>query len=230
MRKGRILIVEDETDVLDANRIYLENEGYEVVCAINLKEAHNIVWEKPPDIILLDVLLPDGSGYDFCKEIRKLTAAPIIFLTCMDSTDNIKGGFSLGADDYITKPYNMDILNARIAARLRSSNFQQGGIITLPPLKINLHIGKVWMNGKEIALSMKEIQLLAFFAENIGREFMPDEIYQNVWGEEPIASNNTVRVHISNLRSKLRLFDEAFFEITLTPSRGYSFIRTKAEV
>ena len=226
MRKPRILIVEDETDVLDVNRAYLESEGYEVVCAINLKEARNAVWEFPPDLILLDVLLPDGSGYDFCAEIRKQTAAPILFLTCMGSNEQIVGGFSLGADDYITKPYNIDILGARIAARLRVSG-SRGGIVSLPPLKIDLHTGKVWMDGREIVLSAKETQLLAFFAQNAGRGFSPDDIYRRVWGELPLGSNNnTVRVHISNLRSKLRLDGAAPFEIGLTPEKEYIFLRT----
>lgn len=228
MKKSRILIVEDETDVLDANRLYLENEGYDVICAINLKEAQNAIWEYPPDLILLDVLLPDGSGYDFCKKIRTVTAAPIIFLTCMDSNEQIVNGFSLGADDYITKPYNMDILSARIAARLRTSN-SGNGIISLPPLKIDLHTGKVWNGDEEILLSTKELQLLAFFVRNIGLEFLPEEIYQNVWGEVPVHEiSNTIRVHISNLRSKLQLDDRAPFEICLTPNKGYLFLRNEA--
>ena len=224
MRKARILVVEDETDVLEANRLFLEAEGYEVACAINLKEARNILWERPPDLILLDVLLPDGSGYDFCGEIRGRTAAPILFLTCMNSSEQIVGGFSLGADDYITKPYSMDILSARVAARLRGAG---GGVIALPPLKIDLHTGKVWMDREEIALSARETQLLAFFAENIGREFALEEIYRKVWGETPAGSSgNTVRVHISNLRSKLRLGGGAPFEISLAPGKGYVFLRT----
>lgn len=227
MRKKRILIVEDEFDVLEANRIFLESEGYEVYTAINLKEARNSVWEQPPDLILLDVLLPDGTGYDFCTEIRKVTAAPIIFLTCMDDTNDIISGFSLGADDYITKPYNMDILSARIAARLGKS--RSAGIISLPPLKIDLHTGKVKMKDEEIVLSTKEMQLLAFFAENTGQEFLPDEIYHRVWGETPgRTTNNTIRVHISNLRSKLRLDEDTPFEIVLTPNKGYMLLRTRA--
>lgn len=224
MRKRKILIVEDETDVLDANRVFLESEGYEVVCAINLSEARNAVWEQPPDLILLDVILPDGSGYDFCKEIRSFTAAPIIFLTCLNENEQIVDGFALGADDYITKPYNMDILKARISARLRTSG-SGSGIIALPPLKIDLHTGKVWLNGEEVILSAKETQLLAFFAENIGRSFLPDEIYSAVWGEAIVGRNNTVRVHISNLRSKLHLDDGAAFEINLTPDKAYIFQR-----
>ncbi len=227
MQKSRILIVEDETDVLDANKLYLELEGYEVFGAINLKEARNILWEYPPDLILLDVLLPDGSGYDFCKEIRQITSAPIIFLTCMDSNEQIVNGFSLGADDYITKPYNMDILSSRIAARLRS-NHSGRGIISLPPLKIDLHTGKVWLGNTEVVLSTKEMQLLAFFAENVGREFSPEDIYQNVWGEIPLHGvSNTIRVHISNLRSKMSFDDEASFEINLTPNKRYIFLKNK---
>ncbi len=226
MRKDRILIVEDETDVLDANRMHLEMEGYEVVCAINLHEARNAVWEQPPDLILLDVLLPDGSGYDFCGEVRKFTAAPILFLTCMGSSEQIVGGFALGADDYITKPYNMDVLSARIAARLRVGNTS---VVALPPLRIDLHTGRVHLGKREVVLSGKEMQLLAFFAKNAGREFTADEIYRAVWDDNPTpAARNTVRVHISNLRSKLRLDDGAPFAISLTSGKKYMFFRAGA--
>ena len=224
MRKPRILIVEDETDVLEANRLFLEAEGYEVICAINLKEARNVLWERPPDLILLDVLLPDGSGYDFCGEVRGRTSASIIFLTCMNSDEQIVDGFTRGADDYITKPYSMDILSARIAARLRGA----GGAISLPPLKIDLRSGKVRMGEDEVALSARETRLLAFFAGGIGQEFTLEEIYRNVWGESPSeSSGNTVRVHISNLRGKLKLGDNAPFEISTTPGKGYVFLRTE---
>lgn len=224
MRKQRILIVEDETDVLDANCMFLESKGYEVLSAINLKEARNAVWEYPPDLILLDVMLPDGSGYDFCQEIKKYTAAPIIFLTCLNSREQILNGFSLGGDDYITKPYSMDILEARVVARLRNTTLGSG-IISLPPLKIDLHTSKVWLNGEEIVLSGKETQLLAFFAKNVGMSFLPEEIYQAVWGETTSTMNNTIRVHISNLRSKLRLNQDTSFEINLTPDKRYIFQR-----
>ena len=226
MKKARILIVEDETDVLRANRLYLEQEGYEVIAAATVHDAQNAVWEQPPDLIVLDVMLPDGSGYDFCKEIRKITTAPIIFLTCMDSKENIIGGLELGADDYITKPFSLDILSARIAAQLRRGGLSRGAIV-LPPLRIDLRVGKAQLYGEELGLSSKELQLLAFFAENTGREFTPEEIYRAVWDEELGASySNTVRVHISNLRSKLRLDDAAPFEICLTPNKGYTFIKT----
>jgi len=126
MRKPRILIVEDETDVLKANRLFLEAEGYEVTCAINLKEARNVLWERPPDLILLDVLLPDGSGYDFCGEVRGRTSASIIFLTCMNSNEQIVDGFTRGADDYITKPYSMLVNLVSNAAQ-----HTQNGAITI---------------------------------------------------------------------------------------------------
>lgn len=226
MRKARILMVEDETDVLYINKKHLEKEGWEVIGVSTIHEAKNCIWENPPDVILLDIVLPDGSGKEFCRELHKTTTAPVIFLTCMDQTEHVVEGFSFGGDDYITKPYNLDILSARIQAQLRRSGFYRGDVIELPPLSINLHTGKVSLDRVDIILSQKEIQLLAFFAQNAGREFSTEEIYRAVWGEEFAVATHTVRVHISNLRNKLKLDDTSPFELTLTSRKKYIFLRT----
>jgi DNA-binding response OmpR family regulator len=230
MRKTRILIVEDEADILEANRIYLEGEGYEPFCAINLKEARNILWETPPDLILLDVMLPDGSGFSFMPEIHRATSAPVIFLTAMGEAQDIVDGLALGADDYVTKPYSMAVLRARIEARLRAAGAGRK-VIEAPPFAIDLFSGKVTKGGRKIALTSKETQMFAFFAEHIGRELSPEEIYAAVWGADeamPDSMRNTVRVHISNLRGKLRLDDGAPFEIAFTQGKNYAFLRTGA--
>lgn len=226
LQKSKILVVEDEPDVLRIIEKHLVQEGHRVIAVSTLNDAMNVLWETPPDLILLDVMLPDGSGFEFCSKIKKITTAPIIFLTCMADTSDILKGFKIGADDYITKPFNLDILSARVASRLRQSGSYRNGVIELPPLYINLQTGRVTLKGKEIMLSQKELQLLALFADNAGREFSAEEIYHAIWRENKIASINTVRVHISNLRSKLQLDQASSFEITLTPSKGYMFIKT----
>ena len=224
MRKERILLVGGDNGAPEAVLGALEAAGFEAARAAGLKQARNILWERPPDLILLDALLPDGSGLDFCAEIRGRTAAPIILLSRGDDSGEIARGFALGADDCVAKPIDLEVLGARIAARLRP---RRG--ITLPPLRVDLHTGKVWMAGEAVALSARETQLLAFFAENMGREFAPGDIYRHVWGEAPTQSSaNTLRVHISNLRGKLKLGCGAPFEITTTPARGYIFLRTVA--
>ena len=226
MRKARILMIEDETDVLALNKAHFESQGYEVFCAKTLAEARASVYECPPDLILLDVLMPDGSGYDFCAEIRGLTAAPIIYLTCMGRDEDAVRGFALGGDDYVSKPYSLDVLSARIAASLRRSGLVNAGRIEKPPLVIDHLSGHVTLGGQEIQLSQKEKQLLSFMICNAGLEFSVAELFEAVWGAgEP---GGTVRNHISNLRKKLSDANgNEYFEISLTYNKGYTFTQTK---
>ena len=226
MRKARILMIEDETDVLALNRTHFESQGYEVFCARTLAEARASVYEYPPDIILLDVLMPDGSGYDFCAELRGLTAAPIIYLTCMGRDEDAIRGLTLGGDDYVSKPYSLDMLGARVSAALRRCGLVNAGRIEKPPLVIDHLSGLVTLDGEEIQLSQKEKQLLSFLICHAGHEFSAAELYTAVWGAgEP---GSTVRSHVSNLRKKLRNKDGSeYFEICLTRSRGYSFVQTR---
>lgn len=230
MRSGlngrHILIVEDEEKVLTLNRKRLCEQGYSVSGAGSLAEARTEVWERPPDLLILDVLLPDGSGYDFCREFRKISSAPVLFLTCMDKDADVIRGLSCGGDDYLTKPYNFGVLSARIAAMLRRSGGNTG-VIELPPLYIDLRTGKVTLSGKDIQLSPKETQLLAYFASNAGRGFTTDELYRTIWGEDGGVSVATVKTHISKLRSKLNLDDAGVFELSFTPERKYIFVKVR---
>jgi len=224
-RKVRILLVEDETDVLNINEKYLTKKGYEVLCADTLHKARNLLWEYPPDLILLDVLLPDGSGYVFCTQIRKYSNAPVIFLTCMGETDNIVNGFSLGGDDYIVKPYRFEVLEARITAQLRRRGIGNG-LLELPPLFMNITSGTVILDGNEILLNRKEFQLLVYLVENRGLEISPSQIYEAVWGCSSETMGNTVKMTVSRLRQKLNLEETGCFELSTTASQGYLFLRT----
>lgn len=230
MRKPRILMIEDETDVLALNRKHLEPQGYEIHCAKTLEEARACLYEYPPDLILLDVLMPDGSGYDFCAEVRKNTTAPILYLTCMGRDEDAVRGLLAGGDDYIAKPYSLDVLSVRVIAALRRSGFVSAGRIEKPPLVIDLLSGRVTLDGVEISLTQKEMQLLGFLACHAGREFSPAEIYAAVWGEGGAASSDahTVRSYISKLRKKIRA-GKGHFDILLTPGKGYLFMRTGFE-
>jgi DNA-binding response OmpR family regulator len=225
MEKTTLLMVEDEADVLRVNQLHLSRQGYMIHTAQTLEEARRRLWENPPDLILLDVMLPDGSGLDFCGEIRQTSTAPIIMLTCLENVDLMVTALANGADDYITKPYNLNVLSARVSALLRRSGALRRGVIDFPPLSIDLRTGRGTMEGEDLILTQKELQLLAFFVENAGREFTSDEIYQHVWGEDATVPTNTVRVHISNLRNKLHLNQNAEFEIIRTPGKRYLFQR-----
>ncbi len=221
MKQARILLIEDETDILSLNTRHLRAQGFEVLTAETLAAARAIVYEQPPDLFILDVQLPDGSGFDFCAEMRGITTAPIIYLTCLDAeSDEIKG-LTSGGDDYITKPYSLDVLCARVMTMLRRSD--SFGRIELPPLYIDLQLGRATLSGAELPLSPKELHLLAFLAGNAGRAFAPEELYQIVWGNTAGTPVNTVKMHISNIRQKLRLDDASAFELSLTPDRKYRF-------
>ena len=224
MQQPRILMVEDETDILAVNRAYFESQGYAVCCAKTLKEARAAIYENPVDLILLDVLLPDGSGYDFCAEIRSLTTAPVIFLTCMGRDEDTIRGLGLGGDDYVTKPYTLSVLSARIVAALRRRGITGAGRIEKPPLVIDHFTGTITLNGEVISLSQKEMQLLSFLVCHAGQEFTSDQLYNSIWGAG--SSPGTIRTHIANLRKKLMVGSE-FFEIALTSSRGYMFVQTR---
>lgn len=229
MRKAKILMVEDESDVLALNKAHLEGQGYSVLPARTLAEARNILWEHAPDFVLLDVLMPDGSGFDFCAEVRKISTAPILYLTCMDGDEDIVRGLCKGGDDYLTKPYNLDVLSARVHAQLRRAGFTDAGRIELHPLVVDFLSGCATLYGKPIELSPKELQMLGFFASHAGREFTAEALYEALWGGVPHNVENTVKPHISRLKMKFPFGDGCPFELRVTRKKGYVFVRTMVE-
>ena len=224
MRRPRILLVEDEDDILQVNTRHLAGQGYEVTAAQTLKEAREAVLRQPPDLVLLDVMLPDGSGYDFCRELRTLSTAPVIYLTSLGEKDHVLQGLLTGGDDYITKPYDLDVLSARVMAQLRRSGLQGAGRIDMPPLSINLQNGTATLDGKPVPLTQKELQLLAYLVSHAGRECPAAELYEAVWNAPSNTSTHTVTAHISSIRSKLGLDLESPFEIRYTSNKCYMFL------
>ncbi|MDL2274070.1 response regulator transcription factor [Oscillospiraceae bacterium OttesenSCG-928-G22] len=226
MRQARILLVEDETDVLSLNQKHFEAQGYEVHCAKTLAEARAVIYEYPPDLILLDVLMPDGSGYDFCAELRKKTLVPILYLTCMGQDEDAIRGLMAGGDDYITKPYNLHVLSARVISALRRGGFPGAGRIEKPPLAIDLLSGRVTMGGKEFALTQKEMQILGYLVCYAGREISAESLSEALWRGH--ISPSAVRTHISNLRKKLLEVDGGkYFDISQSLGQGYMFTQIK---
>ena len=223
----KILLVEDEVDIQRANEVFLSARGYKVYCAETLERAQHILWENPPDLILLDVMLPDGSGFDFCREVRKTSTIPIIFLTAMGADGNIIGGLAMGGDDYIVKPYNMEIMGARVAAQLRRHGYSES-IINLPPLTINLTSGRAFMNNNDLDLTPKEYQLLVFLVENRGQIVSQHRIYSAIWNSPAYTMGGTVRKHISRLRRKMSIKRDGvnYFEIS-SSEHGYRFLQVR---
>jgi DNA-binding response OmpR family regulator len=169
------------------------------------------------------VLLPDGSGYELCAELRPITAAPIIYLTALGHDRAVVKGLEAGGDDYIAKPFSLEVLTARINAQLRRVGSPRAARIDLPPLHLDFVSGKVTLEGRPIKLSKIELQLLGYFAANAGIGATQDELLRAVWGDESGLPTNTVRQHISSLRRKLNLDAASAFELVHTSDKRYVF-------
>jgi DNA-binding response OmpR family regulator len=226
-RPARILVVEDETELRGVMERHLTGLGYEVLGAGTLGEARAALWEYQPDLLLLDVMLPDGSGYDLCAQMRGLTSAPIIYVTSLAKNSDTVRGLAAGGDDYITKPFDLDVLAARVAAQLRRLGAPGAGRIDLPPMHLDLVAGRVTLEGETITLTPRELALLAYFAANAGRGLTQQELLRAVWSDTSGVPTNTVRTHISSLRRKLHLDGASPFELALTPDRRYVFHRLR---
>jgi len=201
----RILLVEDEENILFAVKRYLENAGYAVFPASTLSEARASLHDDL-DLILLDLNLPDGDGFAFLDLVRENSSIPIICLTVRDSDGDIIRGLDSGADDYITKPFKLPVLKARIETVLRrvkkDPEFQS--ILQSDGVTLDKNLKKVFIDQREEELSLKEFQLLCLFMENPGRTLTRELIIDIVWGlESDFVYDNTLSVNIRRLRHKL---------------------------
>ena len=220
---AHILLVEDDTDIMQINRSFLEKEGYCVHCADSVQQASFLLEECIPDLVLLDVMLPDGNGMDFCRILRQKTQAPVIFLTARDENDSVIMGFRSGGDDYITKPYDLNVLKARIEAQLRKNSQQevQHPRIALPYLTVDLFAGTAILDGNETSLPQRELQILYLLASCIGSRISYHEIYKAIYGCDVEDSKNTIRVNISRLKKHLSINDMSTYEIASTSDGDY---------
>lgn len=199
----KIMIVDDEPGIVAVMQSYFEQAGYQVTTAYNGKEALERL-KQVPDIVLLDINMPDMDGLTVCENIRQHITCPILFLTArMEKADKIKG-FSVGADDYIEKPFDLDELGARVAAHLRRENRRQEvtclrffGDMAIDYTKREITIGQ-----KPIALSKKEFDIVELLSTYSGQIFDRERIYETVWGWESDGSSDTVMEHIRKIRAK----------------------------
>lgn len=196
-------------------------------CQPAAAQARFLLEEHAPDLILLDVMLPDGLGWDYCAELRRKTNAPIIYLTGRDENESVVKGLIQGGDDYVTKPCDMNVLGARIAAQLRRAGIAAERRLELPPLVIDTLTGEVTLSGKPVILTKKELQLLVCFAQFPGQRLSRKEIYRRAWGETADDASRTITVHIANLRKKLDMGGDGWFEIRSSGKEGYIFSKIR---
>ena len=205
----RILIVEDESSFSEALEFLLGKEGFSIVSAANGAEAITKFEQGGIDLVLLDLMIPEISGTEVCRQIRAKSKVPIIMLTAKDSEVDKVVGLELGADDYVTKPYSTRELVARIRAVLRRNSGESAigdiGIMTAGPVRMDTDRHQVAVNGVNVSLPLKEFELLEFLMRNSGRVLTRVQLIDRVWGSDYVGDTKTLDVHIKRLRAKIEV-------------------------
>ncbi len=225
MQKEKILVVDDDKNICDLLRMYLEKEGYTVVLAHNGMDAVNTFHIENPNLVLLDIMLPQLDGWQVCREIRKTSEAPIIMLTAKDEIFDKVLGLELGADDYVTKPFNTKEVIARIKAVLRRTSVVKNEDVKevhYDRLSISLTNYELKVNGEIIDTPPKELELIYFLASNPDRAFTRDQLLDAVWGFAYYGDSRTVDVHIKRIRDKIEGISNEW-ELKTVRSVGYKF-------
>lgn len=229
VQEAQLLIVDDEQAILHMLEKILRRESFKYIdTAGTAEEALALCKSKRYDLILLDVMLPNRSGFEICPLIRETTNAPIFFLTARSTDLDKLSGFALGADDYITKPFNPLEVVARIKAHLRRQTIQVTQIPQTNYQYGNIHVntlsGEVQISGKMVDLPAQVYQLLLFFCKHPNQLFSKSQLYEQVWGEEFLGEDNTVMVHIRKLREKIEENPSAPCHIITVRGLGYKFV------
>lgn len=222
----KILLVEDEKTLAKALKFNLEKEGFRVEVAFDGEEALNAMSGEEPDLVILDLMLPKIDGYEVCRSIRRSSDVPIIMLTARDEDIDKILGLELGADDYMTKPFNTRELLARIRAILRRTVQQAAAaknFIKVGDLQIDVIKRKVTVKGREVALTSREFNLLSLLASNPGKVYSREELLEEIWGDDYSGDVRTVDVHIRHLREKIEEFPAEPNIILTVWGAGYKF-------
>ena len=225
MSGARILVVDDESQILRALRTSLQAAGYEVEVAATAAEALASAATHPSDGVILDLVLPDGSGIDVCRELRTWTNVPIIVLSAVGDEHEKVAALDAGADDYVTKPFGVDELLARLRAALRRVDTVTGPVVELGDLVVDLERRLVTLRGEPVALTPTEFELLRLFVRNEGKLLTHPTILREVWGPRYGAESHYLHVYVSQLRRKIE-DDPARPRVLLTePGAGYRLVR-----
>jgi DNA-binding response OmpR family regulator len=229
----KVLLVEDDPIIADIIIDYLcELEEYQVSVASSAENALALS-ASPFDVILLDIMLPDQNGIELCSQLRRHLGCPILFISCIDDTDTIVHALEQGGDDYIVKPFNTQILHARIQANLRRIRMDQSPApishISYGHICLDLHQTLLNVGGKEYSLSNMETRILAFFMEHPGQYFTSTELYRKIWGKPSYGDARTVLVHIHNIRQKIESDPSNPQILRNLPGKGYIFINEASQ-
>lgn len=207
MTDTKILIVDDDPNISDLLKMYFENEGYDVKLAADGSEGLNYFKMYEPDLVLLDIMLPKKDGWQVCREIREISSKPVIMVTAKGEVFDKVLGLELGADDFVTKPFDIKELSARVKAVLRRyqahSRQSDDEVIKFENIEISLQKYELKLKGKSVDVPPKELELLYFLASNYNRVFTRDQLLDKVWGFDYLGDSRTVDVHVKRLREKL---------------------------
>ncbi|MEK8131129.1 response regulator transcription factor [Paenibacillus filicis] len=233
MQEQRILLVEDDKEISALIQLYLDSHGYRVQTSRDGRDGLHQFVQMSPDLVLLDIGLPGMNGLELCESIRRVSNVPIIFISCNTENEDIIRGLGLGADDYMTKPFDPKVLIARVEANLRRapvfhrsppppklSDYRK---LTFGGLEIDISNYTVRLRGVLVNVSTKEMQILLFMAQHPDQIFTAEELYRQVWGTESYSDTRTVVVHISSLRKKIEVHPSEPLLIQNVRGYGYKF-------
>lgn len=222
--RQRVLVIDDDVNICELIRLYLEKDGYEVLTVYNGKKGIDSFSEFTPNLVVLDIMLPGADGWQVCREIRKISNIPIIMLTAKGETFDKVLGLELGADDYMVKPFEPKELVARIKAVLRRYEHKDFDTqeVVYPNLVVNRTNYAVKMSGRDLELPPKELELLFFLASNPNKVFTREQLLEHVWGFDFYGDSRTVDVHVKRLREKIDLPGQ-IWQLKTVWGVGYKF-------
>ena len=223
--RTRVLVVDDEPQILRALEITLQREGYDVATARSADEALAAAAARPPEVVILDLLLPDGRGTAVCRELREWSDVPILVLSAVEEEAEKVAALDAGADDYVTKPFSVEELLARLRAALRRSAPDREPVLEIGDLRLDLGKRLVSLKGEPVALTPTEYELLRLLAENEGRLLTHPMILRRVWGPAYSRESNYLHVYVSHLRRKIEPEPTRPRYILTEPGVGYRLVR-----
>lgn len=228
LHSKRLLLVDDEQELLKMVTDILQEAGFEtVLTAMSVKDAVQITKNESPDLILLDVMLPDGDGFSLMRQLRTFTGVPVIFLTAKDEASDKLSGLGLGADDYMAKPFMPQELLLRICAVLRRTYKEDAPLLVLDGCTIDFSRAEVRKGGKIISLTAKEHALLETLARNAGRIVTVDALCEALWGDNPFGYENSLNAHIRRVREKIETDPSKPVSLITIKGLGYKLIPRK---